>query len=84
MYSGENVFGYPTRRSLAQAVNGADCVLIGTAHKEFVKVDLKLLAQLAESPAALVDARNVVDPREAAAAGFSFRGVGRSFSTDNV
>src|SRR5579864_6013812 len=35
MFQGETVFGYPTRRSLAQAVNGADCIVIGTAHKEF-------------------------------------------------
>lgn len=80
MFAGESVFGYPVRRSLAQAVNGADCVVIGTAHKEFLQVDLKLLAQLAESPAALVDSRNVVNPKEALAAGFSFRGVGRRAS----
>jgi nucleotide sugar dehydrogenase len=81
MFAGETVFGYPTRRSLAQAVNGADCIVIGTAHKEFLELDMKLLVQLAESPAALVDARNVVNPKDALAAGFSFRGVGRKMST---
>lgn len=84
MFAGENVFGYQTRRSLSQAVNGADCIIVGTAHKEFSQLDLKLLAQLTESPAALVDARNVVDPKEALAAGFSFRGVGRRVSPSNV
>jgi nucleotide sugar dehydrogenase len=81
MFPGEEVFGYPTRRSLAQAVNGADCIVIGTAHKEFIAMDLKLLVQLAESPAALVDARNVVNPKDAIAVGFSFRGIGRRGSS---
>ena len=84
MFAGESVFGYPTRRSLAQAVNGADCIVIGTAHKEFLQLDLKLVAQLAESPAALVDSRNVLDPKEVLAAGFSFRGVGRRLSANAV
>lgn len=77
MFQGETAFGYPTRRSLPQAVNGSDCVLIGTAHKEFRSLDLKLLSQLCESPAALVDSRNVIRPKDALGAGFSFRGVGR-------
>ena len=84
MFPGEEVFGYPTRRSLAQAVNGADCIVIGTAHREFQNMDLKLLAQLAESPAALVDSRNVVSPKDALAAGFSFRGVGRRTASPSL
>jgi nucleotide sugar dehydrogenase len=81
MFQGESVFGYPTRRSLAQAVNGADCIVIGTAHKEFLGLDLKLLNQLSESPAAFVDSRNVVKPKDALSAGFAFRGVGRTVSS---
>lgn len=81
MYSGENVFGYATRRNIAQAVNGADCIIIGTAHREFVGIDMKLLVQLAESPAALVDTRNVINPKDALNAGFSYRGVGRKVAT---
>ena len=77
MFAGDRVFSFPVRRSISQAVNGADCLLIGTAHKEFQKLDLKLLAQLAEGPAAFVDSRNVVNPKDVLAAGFSFRGVGR-------
>lgn len=84
MFAGESVFGYPTRRSLAQAVNGADCVVIGTAHNEFLHLDLKLLGQLVESPAALVDARNVINPKDALASSFAFRGVGRRGQTNNA
>ena len=29
MFAGEQVFGFPVKRSLAQAVKGADCVVIG-------------------------------------------------------
>ncbi len=77
MFAGDTVFGLGVRRSLTQAINGADCIVIGTAHAEFKRLDLKLLEQLTDSPAALVDARNIVNPHEATKAGFAFRGVGR-------
>ena len=84
MFAGETVFGYSVRRSLAQAVNGADCIVIGTAHNEFQHLDLKLLSQLVESPSALVDARNVIIPKDALTAGFAFRGVGRQVQSGNI
>ena len=58
----------------------ADCIVIGTAHKEFKDIDLKFLASLVNGPAALVDSRNVVEPVTAAEAGFAYRGVGRPAS----
>ena len=84
MFAGESVFGHHTRRSLAQAVNGADCIVIGTAHVEFRHLDLKLLMQLTKNPAALVDARNIITPKDALDVGFAYRGVGRCASTNGV
>lgn len=81
MFAGEQVFGFPVKRSLAQAVKGADCVVIGTAHGEFKNLDLKALSKLVSSPAAFVDARNVASPKAVMAAGFAYRGVGRKFVT---
>jgi nucleotide sugar dehydrogenase len=81
MFAGERVFGFPVKNSLAQAVKNADCIVIGTAHKEFKKLDLKELLELSRNPAALVDARNVVDPRETMKTGFAYRGVGRKLTT---
>jgi UDP-N-acetyl-D-mannosaminuronate dehydrogenase len=79
MFKGEKVFGRPVSRSLEEAANAADCVVVGTAHKEFEKLDLGRLARLTSKKVAFVDARNVADPKEAARLGFAYRGVGRKF-----
>ena len=77
MFAGEKALGYDVKGSLREAVTGADCIVIGTAHREFKDIDLKELASLVNGPAALVDSRNVVEPVAAAEAGFSYKGVGR-------
>jgi len=77
MFEGEKALGFEVKRSLGEAVEDADCIVIGTAHKEFKDLDLRFLATLVSGPAALVDSRNVVEPFAAAEAGFSYRGVGR-------
>ncbi len=77
MFAGEKALGYDVKVTLEEAVAGADCIVIGTAHREFKDIDLKQLASLVSGPAALVDSRNVVEPVAAAEAGFSYRGVGR-------
>jgi nucleotide sugar dehydrogenase len=77
MFAGEKALGFDVKSSIQEAVVDADCIVIGTAHREFKDLDLKALASLVRSPAALVDSRNVVEPFAAAEAGFSYRGVGR-------
>jgi len=77
MCAGEKALGFDVKSSLAEAVEDADCIVIGTAHTEFKDLDLKALARMVSGPAALVDSRNVVEPVAAAEAGFSYRGVGR-------
>ena len=77
MYKGEKVFGLSVAPTLQSAAHGADCVVIGTAHDEFKDMDLGRLARIAKMPAGLVDARNVVAPKQAASLGFAYRGVGR-------
>ncbi len=79
MFKGEKVFGLPVSGSLEEASKTADCVVIGTAHKEFETLDLGRLAKLMSKKAAFVDARNVANPKEAAKQGFAYRGVGRKF-----
>ena len=81
MFAGEQVFGFPVKRSLAQAVKGADCVVVGTAHGEFKNLDLKALSMLVNNPAAFVDGRNVASPKAVMSAGFAYRGVGRKFTS---
>jgi len=78
MFRGEKLFGLPVRSNVPAAARKADCIVIGTAHDEFKALDLKRLSRLANHRAALVDARNVVNPTDVVKAGFAFRGVGRT------
>jgi UDPglucose 6-dehydrogenase len=84
MFAGERALGFDVKRSLTEAVRNADCIVIGTAHKEFKDLDLGFLATLVNGQAALVDSRNVVDPLLAAQAGFAYRGVGRPASSNTI
>ena len=78
MFAGETALGIDVRRTVEEAVRDADCIVVGTAHKEFEKLDLATLARLANGKAALVDGRSVFDPGSAKRAGFAYRGVGRA------
>jgi len=78
MFAGEMAIGKRVQKTAEEAVKGADCLVIGTAHEEFKKLNLASLSRLAHSRAAIVDGRNVIDPSEAKKAGFAFRGVGRT------
>jgi nucleotide sugar dehydrogenase len=77
MYKGETVEGFKVAPSINEAVRGAACLVLGTAHKEFKELDLQALSRLVLMPSAFVDARNAVDPDSAASAGFVYSGVGR-------
>ncbi len=76
-YKEEKVFGIKTTRTLNEALKGADCIVIGTAHKEFMNLNITALSKLCNMPAAFVDARNVVPRRKVEKNGFAYRGVGR-------
>ena len=55
---------------------GADFVVLLTEWNEFRALDLETLAQAVRSKT-MIDLRNVYDPRELRAAGWSYTGVGR-------
>lgn len=77
-YRGEVVFGTRSEADLESAVSGADCILIGTAHKEIRETNVEMFARLSNMPAALVDTSQVVKPIEAKKVGLVYRGVGRA------
>lgn len=79
MFAGEEVMGLRVHKTVDDAVRGADCIIIGTAHEEFKRLDLASLARLTRKMPAIVDGRNVFEPRDAKRAGFAYRGVGRVF-----
>jgi nucleotide sugar dehydrogenase len=77
MFRGEEVFGSKVSSTLDESLRESDCILIGTAHQEFRNLDLAKISKSCNSPAALVDTQNIIEPTKAKEAGFSYLGVGR-------
>lgn len=69
------------KKSLAEAVEGADCIIVFVSHDQFKRLNLKRLKFTAKMPAAIVDFEGIVDPVKAEAEGFIYRGLGRGVST---
>lgn len=67
----------PFRKSLVEAVEGADCIVILAAHDQFKRLNLRKLKLLAKTPAAIVDLEGILDPLKVEAEGFIYRGFGR-------
>jgi UDPglucose 6-dehydrogenase len=63
-------------RDAYEAASGADAVVVMTEWNEFRSLDLSRLKALLRQPL-IVDARNVLDPERAQAAGFGYVAMGR-------
>jgi UDPglucose 6-dehydrogenase len=75
-HAGVDLGGVDTVADPIAACAGADVLVVLTEWEEFRKVDLaKVGTQMKHRR--IVDARNVLDPDEARAAGFDYRGAGR-------
>lgn len=77
VFKGETVFGVTVAQSMEEALKAADCIVIGTSHEEFKKMDLKRAAMICNDPVALVDTQHIIAPSKAKENGFSYAGVGR-------
>jgi nucleotide sugar dehydrogenase len=77
IFRDEEAFGVKVKHSLKEAVTNVDCIVIGTAHKEFHNLDFASLSKLVNEPAAFVDSRHVAEPKHVKSYGFAYRGVGR-------
>jgi nucleotide sugar dehydrogenase len=64
--------------TVEEAIRDADAIALVTDHPEFKGLDWTRLASLAKPGAAVIDARNLVDPPTAAASGLRYWGIGRS------
>ena len=64
------------------AMEGADAVSIITEWNQFRALDLPRVKSLLKSPV-MIDLRNIYDPEEMAAAGFSYASIGRSTAAKN-
>jgi UDPglucose 6-dehydrogenase len=62
--------------SALEAVDGADVLLVATEWPEFVQVDLTEVAKLMRGHR-VVDARNLLDPKDVRKVGLDYWGLGR-------
>ncbi len=74
-YSDET-FGAKRARTLMEAVEGADCVVVATDHKMFEEMELNKVKALMNENSVIVDSRRVLNPIEAKKRGFKYLGTG--------
>jgi UDP-N-acetyl-D-mannosaminuronic acid dehydrogenase len=65
------------KRSLNEAVEGTDCIVILTCQDQFKRLNLKKLQALMKKPAAIVDLVGIIEPQKVEKEGFTYRGLGR-------
>ena len=76
---GEGATSVRVTNDLADAVRGADVVMLLTPWKEFLSLDPAELLQKVGSPN-IVDGRNVLNPKQWSDAGWNYYGMGRGVS----
>jgi UDP-N-acetyl-D-mannosaminuronic acid dehydrogenase len=65
------------KRSLNEAVEGTDCIVILTDQNQFQRLNLKKLRAIMKTPAVLVDLIGLIEPQRVETEGFIYRGLGR-------
>jgi len=65
------------KRSMKEAVEGADCIMIFTEQDQFKRLNYKKLRAVMKMPAAIVDLTGIVEPKKVEREGFTYRGLGR-------
>jgi nucleotide sugar dehydrogenase len=69
------------KRSLIEAVENCDCVVILTVEDQFKRLDLKSLRSIMKTPV-IVDLAAVFEPQIVESKGFIYRGLGRGFGKE--
>jgi len=65
------------KRSLNEAAEGTDCIVILSGQDQFKRLNLKKLRAVMKTPAAIVDLTGMIDPQKVEKEGFIYRGLGR-------
>lgn len=65
------------KRTLDEAVEGTDCIVIFSNVDQFKRLNLKRLRLLMKTPVVLVDLGGDTEPEKVASNGFIYRGLGR-------
>lgn len=66
-----------SKRTLSEAVEGADCIVVLTAEAQFKRLNFKNLRAVVKAPAAIIDLAGVVEPEAVEKEGFIYRGLGK-------
>ncbi len=75
----EEVFEFEVEKDFYKAVEGADCIVLSTAHSVYKKMDWKELKKRMRGDL-IVDVRGFFDADDVEANGLKYKGVGRVFS----
>jgi len=65
------------KRSMKEAVEGADCIVMLTEQDRLKRLNLKKLRAVMKMPAAIVDLTGIIEPKKVERKGFTYRGLGR-------
>jgi nucleotide sugar dehydrogenase len=78
-FSGDELTEMQSRynKSLTEATEGVDCIVILTGHDQFKRLNLKKLKVMMKMPAAIVDFERIFEPDKVEEEGFIYRGLGR-------
>ena len=66
-----------------EALSGAKCAVIVTDHSAFRGLDVEYMKELMSHPCAIVDARNIINPKDALSQNIIFRGLGKHYFLQN-
>lgn len=72
---------YHIRKTMTDAVERADCILILTGHDQFKRINLRKMRLTMRMPAAIVDLEGIIEPSKVEKEGFVYRGLGRGVWT---
>jgi nucleotide sugar dehydrogenase len=65
------------KRTLNEALEGIDCIIISTGHDQFKRLSLKKLKAIMKTPAAIIDLEGIMEPDKIEKEGFTYRRLGR-------
>lgn len=65
------------KRSLNEAAEGTDCIVIMSEQEQFKRLNLKKLHAMMKTPAAIVDLTGAIEFQKVEKEGFIYRGLGR-------
>jgi len=82
-FSGNELAEMPRlfKKSLAEVLEGVDCIILLTGHEQFKRLSLRKLKVMMKMPAAIVDLEGIVEPDNVEREGFVYRGLGRGVWT---